>query len=74
MKKKHPREVYDAWIIENADYFTVVAFLGRGKYERHEVATLKEAKRMAKGLQAKTKRRYLIYAVKGTADAVVAED
>jgi hypothetical protein len=61
----------DKYIIENADKFTVVRFLGSGKYERHEVWTLPEAKELATKLSTETKKAYGIYAVKGRSDAYV---
>lgn len=72
----------DAWILKNADYFTVVRFHGRNhhldghrgkaaEYERHECPTLREAEALAKRLKETPGRPFMIYAVSGTHDAYV---
>lgn len=53
----------DDYIITNAKYFTIVRFLGVGKYERHEKPTLEEAEELALALSGDKKGNYLIYAV-----------
>lgn len=62
----------DAWMADNAEYFTVVRHLGpREGYERHEVKTLAEAVEMAGRMAKVAKRPYLIYAVVGELSAFV---
>lgn len=56
-------EERDRHIIENAKYFTVVRFLGVGRYERHERPSRKEAVDLAEELSNKNKANYMIYAV-----------
>ncbi len=53
----------DQRIIDEAEYFTVVAFLGVGQYSRQEVPNLTEAQKLAQELADKNKRNYMIYAV-----------
>lgn len=53
----------DAFILKNAVYFTCVAFLGVGKYDRNEMTTLKEARHLGQRLAEHHKRNYLIYAI-----------
>lgn len=51
------------WVIDNAQYFTVVRFHNR-RYERHEVKTLPEARALAHTLIGQYPgSRWLIYAV-----------
>ena len=62
----------DDWIIGNADYFTVVRYLGPlNGYERHEVKTLGAAKKLAGRMAKKAGRLYLIYACAGQKDCYV---
>lgn len=63
----------DAYILEHADYFTVVRFLGYGQYERHERKTLKGAEKLASRLAKarKSGNKYMIYAVAGQSDAFI---
>lgn len=63
LKEFRSAEERDAHIIENAKYFTVVRFLGVGRYERHERITRKEAEELAEGLSDRNKANYMIYAV-----------
>lgn len=57
-------EARDAWIINNADYFTVGRRLGPGLgYERHEVPTLVDAENLGRRMADTVNRAYLIYAV-----------
>ena len=48
MPKPHPRELFDRAQIARAAYFTACAFLGVGKYDRREAATLDEAREIAR--------------------------
>lgn len=51
------------WVIENANYFTVVRFINRS-YVRNEVSTLPEAEALASKLVKEYPgSRWLIYAV-----------
>ena len=62
----------DDWIIANADYYTVVRYLGPlNGYERHEVKTLNQAKKLAGRMAKKARKPYLIYAVAGISDVFV---
>lgn len=63
----------ERWIVDNADYFTVVRYQGplRG-YERHEVPTLAAAHATARKLLAGGGKPYMIYAVAGIYDCYVA--
>ena len=65
------RDLRDRYIIDHADYFTIIRFLGVGQYERHERKTLKKAETLAKKLVKENKGRYMIYAVQGIHDAFV---
>lgn len=56
-------EERDAAIIEQAEYFTIVRFLGVGQYERHERKTREEAIKLGETLSEKVRGNYLIYAV-----------
>lgn len=58
------------WLIQNADYFTVVRRVRR-TYERHERPTLEEARRLAKSLVDRCGQPFMIYAVKGVHDTWV---
>lgn len=59
-------------LIENADHFTVVRYLGpRNGYERHEQPTLPEAEGLAQQKANEAGRPYGIYAVKGIHDTWV---
>jgi hypothetical protein len=53
----------DKYMEENAQYFTVVRFLGRGKYERHKRATKEEAVKLGNELSLAHKGNYMVYAV-----------
>jgi hypothetical protein len=53
----------DQRIIDEAEYFTVVAFLGVGQYSRNEVPNITEAHRLGEELARQNKRNYMIYAV-----------
>ena len=53
----------DQRIIDEAEYFTIVCFLGVGQYERHEEKTLEEARKLARKLAKKSTKDYMIYAV-----------
>ena len=61
-------EERSAWIIANADMFTVIRFHGRGKYERHEFKDISSAETAARRMAAKTGARYLLYACAGIYD------
>lgn len=64
MYKGRKREEHEAWIRENADYFTVFLFRGR---QRHEAKTLDEAKEIAVKTMIGSERNTqpaMIYAVK----------
>ena len=62
----------DAWMIANAEYFTVGRRLGpREGYERHEVHTLDDAEKLAANLAKKANRIYMIYAIVGPHDCFV---
>ena len=62
----------DDWIIANADYYTVVRYLGPlNGYERHEVKSLDAAKKLAGRMAKKAGRPYLIYACAGQKDCFV---
>lgn len=66
------REARENSIIDDADYFTVVRYLGPGKgYERHEKDDRNEAVILATKLAKENNRPYLIYAVKGVHDTFV---
>jgi hypothetical protein len=58
------------WIVDNADYFTVIRRVKR-TYERHELPTLDAAYKKAKALADKEGAPYLIYAVAGAHDTWV---
>ena len=58
-------------ILKNADYFTAVAFMGRGQYDRHERKTQQEAEAVAEALAKQRKKRYMIYAVAGGSDTYI---
>jgi hypothetical protein len=63
---KAEREAYENNIIANAQYYTIVRYLGQGKgYERHERPTLETAKKLARTLVEESGFGYLIYAVAG---------
>lgn len=69
---KEQREAREQSIIQGADYFTVVRYLGPGKsYERHECNSLETAILVGAKLALKVQRNYLIYAVKGVHDTYV---
>jgi hypothetical protein len=71
-KKGEAREARENHIKENADYFTVVRYLGpRAGYERHERPTLIAARDLAVELAVKMNSGYLIYAVAGIHDTWV---
>lgn len=59
------------YIVQNADYFTAVRFLGVGQYERHERASLVEAIDCAQALANATGKLYGVYAASGPYDAWV---
>lgn len=59
------------WIIDHADYFTAVRFLGRGHYERHEFPSISAACQGARRMSDHNGGRYLIYAVAGIHDTFV---
>ncbi len=59
------------YIIQNADMFTVVKFLGVGKYDRRECPTLEEARALATTLIKNPTDRWMIYAVRGIYDTYV---
>lgn len=59
------------WIIANAEHFTVVRFLGRGKYEKHQYPTQAEAESAAKAMANAANANYMVYAVYGTHDTLV---
>lgn len=66
------REARENSIIDEADYFTVVRYLGPGKgYERHEKDDREQAIILATQLAKENNRPYLIYAVKGVHDTFV---
>lgn len=52
-----------AWIIENAEYYTVVSFLGAGQFEKYEEKIFSEALDKARSLADFSNRSYMIYAV-----------
>ena len=56
------------WIKANADGFTIIRFLGRGKYERHEHKQLESARTEAHALSKETGKVYMIYATAGIYD------
>ena len=57
------RELWDSRIIDRAEYFTAIRFLGVGKYERNQFSTRKEACEIAQQLSNKNNAQYIIYAV-----------
>jgi hypothetical protein len=59
------------WIIDHADKFTAVKFLGRGKYERHEFTSLEAAEAAAKQLANSNGGQYMIYACAGIYDTYI---
>ena len=62
----------DEYMRENADYFTVVRYLGPGKgYERHECPTVEVAMSLARRIADEAGKAYLIYAVSGIHDGYV---
>ena len=62
----------DDWIIANANYYTVVRYLGPlNGYERHEVKSLDAAKKLAGRMAKKAGRPYLVYAVADQKDCFV---
>lgn len=62
----------DQWIKENAQYFTVVRYLGPRKgYERHEVKTQDAAVELAGQLAQKAGIPYMVYAVAKLHDAMI---
>jgi hypothetical protein len=63
MKDFKSAEERSAWIIKNAEMFTAVKFLGRGKYERHEYPSLEKAIEGADVLIKANGGRYMLYAV-----------
>lgn len=56
-------EERDGAIIADAEYFTVVRFLGVGQYERHEVKTREEAISLGNELSKRVRGNYIVYAV-----------
>jgi len=56
-------EERDAHIIKEAKYFTIVAFLGVGRYDRHERPTAEEAISLGNQLAKANNKHYLVYAV-----------
>ena len=65
-------EERDKWIKDHAQYFSVIYFHGRGKYERSEHYSLVEAEEAAKRIKPDDQgRRPMIYAVAGGHDAFV---
>ena len=64
-------ETRAVWIVDHADHFTAVAFLGTGKYGRHEIKTLDEAIKLAEQKATASGRTYMIYAVSGVHDTWV---
>lgn len=60
-----------AWIIQNADYFTVIRFRSRG-YDRIEAASLEEAIWQAeRKVAADPELRLMVYAVQGVQSCYV---
>lgn len=59
------------WVVQHAEYYTVVKFLGVGVYERYELREFTAAYRAAKCLVALQGGRYMIYAVAGPHDAYI---
>ena len=67
------RQEHEEWIKSNADYFTVVMFRGRSRFE---AKTFEEAKDLAQkhmfGLKRNDTQAAMIYAVKGIHSVMVA--
>lgn len=62
---------HDKWVLENAEYFTVVITAYRARV-RVEIPTLEKAREAAKGvLEDSSTKRCLIYAVCGVYSAYV---
>lgn len=60
----------DDWVKKNAEYFTVIRYLGpRLGYERKEVKTFEEAEILAGRMTQESGRPHMIYAVSGPHDA-----
>lgn len=60
-----------AWIIENAEYYTVVSFLGAGQFEKYEEKLFSHAMEIARSLANLSNRSYMIYAVVAPYDTYV---
>lgn len=59
------------WIVDNADYYTLVRFRNR-RYERLEFATLAEAEEAgAKAIKEDPDAKLMIYAVAGLSDTFI---
>lgn len=56
-------EERDGAIIDAAEYFTIVRFLGVGQYERHERKTRKEAIELGEHLSKEVRGNYIVYAI-----------
>ena len=63
----------DQRIIDEAEYFTIVCFLGVGQYERHEKETLEKARKLARKLAKNKKKDYMIYAVNARGNSAFVE-
>lgn len=63
LKEYRSAEERDTLIIEGAEYFTVVRFLGVGQYERHRCSDLKEATTLSENLSKQNRANYMVYAV-----------
>lgn len=63
----------DQSIIQNAIHFTVVAFLGVGRYDRHQATTLEEARKLGTRLAKENKKNYMIYAVNSRGNSAYVE-
>lgn len=63
----------DQDILRNATHFTIVAFLGTGRYERHKRDTLEEARQLGEELARERKKNYMIYAVNSRGNSAYVE-
>lgn len=60
---------HESWIKERPDFYTAIAFRGRGQYDRREAGTLAEATAAAGGMVQD--RPVLVYAVRDRRQALV---
>jgi len=64
-------DAHEQQVLDNAKYFTVVVFRGRGVYDRVERPTREDARLQAKEMSLTTSRGVMVYAVDGPHQALI---